>query len=234
MPTYASPNIIKTTLLLINSLIFLIGSFIFVAGVIDVINLRTNEFEYNLEEESEKLELLNQTISTNFTAVIDDRFPSSGAPSVIVIFGVISIIESVLGTLALNKQDLRLLSSYSICLVIGLFIRFVFLFATVCMYGFTIDYNPIRITTLLSASIATIQVIVIPFVCHFAKSIKRGEPQQIERLAEPETWNSWIYCPRIVFTNCLEKNQNCFLICFLIKCFSICVNYFWKLVIQCQ
>ena len=178
MSTSISPLVIKRSLLLINSLIFIIGCFIFIAGIIEVIDWRTNEFVYNLDEESEKLELIDDTISTNFTAVIEDRFPSTGAPSVIVIFGVITISESVLGTIAINKEEVRLLSSYRITLVIGLFIRFVFLLATVCMYAFTIDHNPIRVTTLLSGGVAATEILLIPSVCHFAKIVKRGDPQQ--------------------------------------------------------
>ena len=190
MSNYGSPTIIKKTLLFVISLIFIFGCYIFIDAVIEIINLRTNEFEYNLEEESEKLEKVEETVSTNFTAVIEDRFPSTGAPSVILIFGIATLFESILGITALNRQEIRLLRSFSIVLAIGLIIRFVFFFATICMYAFTVDHNPIRATTLVSAGIATIQVILIPCVCHFAKILKRGDPQplqQIERLPDDQT-----------------------------------------------
>ena len=186
MSTSVSPNIIKSALLLVNSLVFIIGCFVLIDGYIEVINWRTNQFEYNLEEESEKLELIEDTISTNFTAFIEDRFPSTGAPSVLVIFGVISIIESVLGIMALNKEDIRLLRALSITLVIGLFIRSVFFLATICMYAFTIDHNPIRATTICSAVIAVMELLLIPSVCHFAKIVKRGHPQQLQQQQQQE------------------------------------------------
>lgn len=187
MPNYGSPAIIKSTLLFANSFIFIVGCYIFIDAVIELINLRTNDFEYNLKEESEKLEKI---VSTNITAVIDDRFPSTGAPSVILVFGITALSESIVGITALNKQDVRLLRSYSTLLAIGLILRFVFFVATICMYAFTVDHNPIRGTTLVSAGIATTNVILIPCVYHFAKIVKRGEPQpseHIPRLPDDQT-----------------------------------------------
>jgi len=163
MSTYGSAKIIKYTLLLFSSIIFIIGCFIFIVGVIDSINSVTNQSQSQL----------NHTLQSNMT-VIEDRFPSTGSPSVVIIFGLITIIVSGVGITATNKEDLRLLSAYSLMLVIGVFTRFVFFFATVCMHVSNV-YNPIRLTTLLSAAIANIELILVMCVCHFAKIIKRGD-----------------------------------------------------------
>jgi tellurite resistance protein TehA-like permease len=134
--------------------------------------------------ESEKLEVLNETVSSNIstTYIFEDRFPSTASPSVVIIFGLITISVSVLGITAVNKEKLRLLSTYSLALVIAFTTRFIFFLATVCMHAYNIDYNPIRVTTLLSAGISTVEIILVMCVCHFTKIIKRGSFHNIERL----------------------------------------------------
>ncbi len=184
MSTYASPKIIKSTLLFFNSIIFIIGIIILIVGVIDVMNLVTNEYRQKSMNESEKLEVLNETVSSNIstTYIFEDRFPSTASPSVVIIFGLITISVSVLGITAVNKEKLRLLSTYSLALVIAFTTRFIFFLATVCMHAYNIDYNPIRVTTLLSAGISTVEIILVMCVCHFTKIIKRGSFHNIERL----------------------------------------------------
>ncbi len=184
MSTYASPKIIKSTLLFFNSIIFIIGIIILIVGVIDVMNLVTNEYRQKSMNESEKLEVINETVSSNIstTYIFEDRFPSTASPSVVIIFGLITISVSVLGITAVNKEKLRLLSTYSLALVIAFTTRFIFFLATVCMHAYNIDYNPIRVTTLLSAGISTVEIILVMCVCHFTKIIKRGSFHNIERL----------------------------------------------------
>jgi len=165
MSTYGSAKILKSTLLFFSSMIFLIGCAIFASGIIDAVNSATNQSRHRS---------MNETHESNMT-VIEDRFPSTASPSVVIIFGLITVSVSAVGITATNKEDLRLLATYSLMLVIGVFTRFVFFFATVCMHAFSIDYNPIRVTTLLSAGIATIELILVMCVCHFAKVIKRGD-----------------------------------------------------------
>ena len=177
MSTNVSPKLIKNTLLLINSLVFIAGIYIFIDGVIQLIDLRTNEIVHNIEEESESIEVINNTLSTNFSDLIEDRFPSVGAPSVVLIFGIINILLSILAITAINKEDVRLLTSYRITLVMTLIIRIVFFLATLCMYAFDIDYKPIRVTTAISAIIAIIELILVFCVYRFVKLLKRGVHQ---------------------------------------------------------
>jgi hypothetical protein len=184
MSTNASPKILKITLLFFNSVIFIIGVLILIVGITDVINLVSNEYRLKSMSELEKVEVLNETISSNTTTtyIFEDRFPSTASPSVIIIFALITLSVSVLGITAVNKQKLRLLSAYSLALVIAFSTRFIFFLATVCMHAYNIDYNPIRVTTLLSAGISTVEIILVMCVCHFTKIIKRGSLNNIETL----------------------------------------------------
>lgn len=171
MPTYASPKIIKYTLLSLNSFIFIIGCFIVIEGIIEVINsLPKNK---NQTSAGFDKELVNDVPST--VTPFEDQFPSVGSPSVIIIFGMITMSVSALGVTATNKEDHNLLTAYSFVLLMASFTRFLFLLATISMHLFHVHYDPISITTLVSAGIAMVELILVMCVCHFARIIKRGD-----------------------------------------------------------
>lgn len=107
-----------------------------------------------------------------------DRFPSVGSPSVLLIFGVLTMGTSSLGITAVHLDDPALLDTFGYVSFISCFIKFLFFFATTQMHAFHYDYNPFSRSAISALFVAVIEVVLGSCACHLAKVIKRGEPNR--------------------------------------------------------
>ena len=181
MSTYASPKIIKYSLLISNSIIFILGFVILINGIISKINFDWNDRKNHQQEKNittSKNQIIHhqsESALSNIDEDVQDRFPSAASSLVKMIFGVMTIIMSMWGITAVTKSDRSLLITYSFMLIIGFILRFLFLIATVQMHKFNKSYDPITTITLLSVSIMIVELILVMCACHLAKIIKRGD-----------------------------------------------------------
>lgn len=181
MSTYASPKIIKYSLLISNSIIFILGFVILINGIISKINFEWDDRKNHQQEKNittSKNDIINdqsESVPSNIDEDVQDRFPSAASSLVKMIFGVMTIIMSIWGIAAVTKSDRSLLITYSFMLIIGFILRFLFLIATVQMHKFNKSYDPITTITLLSVSIMIVELILVMCACHLAKIIKRGD-----------------------------------------------------------
>ena len=181
MSTYASPKIIKYSLLISNSIIFILGFVILINGIVSKINFDWNDRKSHQQEKNittSKNHIINhqsESVPSNIDEDVQDRFPSAASSLVKIIFGVMTIMMSMWGITAVTKSDRSLLITYSFMLIIGFILRFLFLIATVQMHKFNQSYDPITTITLLSVSIMIVELILVMCACHLAKIIKRGD-----------------------------------------------------------
>ena len=157
MTTYASPRLTRNSLLVIVSLIFIIGGYIFLIGVIHSINLVSKNARNSrlTVKSSPPTSLLSSSGDTQTTKSVNENnnnknndsnndnnntksihhteyepmppFPSTSSPSVEVIFGVVTLGHSMFGIIAITKERANLLATYSHILIMSCFIKMIFL-----------------------------------------------------------------------------------------------------------
>jgi hypothetical protein len=183
--TYASPTAIKYLLLIINSIIFSIGMMIALHGTILTIGVSTLPRPYAPKAEVAVADSRSSSSSSSTSEEVDtshfryqDRFPSVGSPSVLLIFGVLTMGTSSLGITAVHFDDPALLDTFGYVSFISCFIKFLFFFATTQMHAFHYDYNPFSRSAISALFVAVIEVVLGSCACHLAKVIKRGEPNR--------------------------------------------------------
>ena len=168
MPTYASGNVMKRTILTANSIIFIMGIYILTQGSIQLIGITGIPNPSGMEvKEGSDLPI----------TYYHDRFPSVGSAKVIVIFGILIMGTSGLGITAITLDDPALLDAFGYMAFIACFIKFLFVFGSVQMHAFNYNYDPILSfkPVVLSICISIMEMVLGMCGCHLAKVLKRGD-----------------------------------------------------------
>ena len=201
LSTYASSTALKYILLIINSLIFTIGMFVFLHGTVQLIGVEgaptpyahpsvmttttTLAFVENIrgrDKQRKKVggidHLHHQYHSSNLTVEgMQDRFPSVGSASVLFMFGLLIMGCSSLGVTAVHLDDPALLDTFAYVSFISCFIKVLFVVASTQMHAFHYSYNPMNISAVASLVVSVIEIVLGMSSCHLSRLIKRGEPE---------------------------------------------------------
>ena len=131
MTTYASPRLTRTALVVIISLLFLAGCYMFAIGIFHIINVisesgRTAEVALKTAPSSTSP---MASVNNLPAEVIDDqpRFPSTAAPSVELIFGGLTLGHAIFGIVSVTQERANFLATYSHLLLISCFVKLLFL-----------------------------------------------------------------------------------------------------------
>lgn len=185
MVTYASPTALKWILLTINSINFVIGTYIMTIGAIQLIGVEAPPDASNESDTTNSKS--DSSEEDNSVNMYNDRFPSAGSAGTIALFGVLIMFVSCVGCTAVNRAEARLLDMYGYFSLIGCFIKFLFICATINMHGSNDNYDPISLRpVLLSIGVSVIELVLGMCGCQLAKILKRGDAAEpkIEPLPE--------------------------------------------------
>ncbi|KAI1304193.1 hypothetical protein HDE_01875 [Halotydeus destructor] len=194
MATYASPKALKWILLTVNSVNFIIGTFIIAQGLVMVVGVNKMAAEQDDSpmaavevEDSDPWGVSSETAKGQDIPFGHDRFPSVGSPAGVLLFGLLIAFVGALGTLAANKEDVGLVNTYSYSSVISCFVKLLLVLATIVMHTRNSKYDPIsRLPVLLGLVICTFELVLGMCGCQYAKILKRGDAARpkIEPLPE--------------------------------------------------
>lgn len=129
MTTYASPRLTRFTLQILISILFVAGLIMFLVSIIRIIDYFSEQNQS--ESNSTTVDQLDrQHLQTNkqFDLLSEPRFPSVRAPSVQSILALITISHAIFGIIAITKEQISLISSYSFVLIISFCIKLILLF----------------------------------------------------------------------------------------------------------
>lgn len=165
MTTYASKEGVKWTLLGITSMIFCIGVSLGIYGSVMMVGVE------GLPSPTGTQPGPNEAIKH-----YQDRFPSVGSGSVLLIFGILIMFNSGLGITGIHLDDPGIIDTFGYSSFICCFIKFLFVFASLLMHQFNYKYNPLStIGPRIGIFIAIIEIAIGLAGCQLAKVIKRGD-----------------------------------------------------------
>lgn len=121
MTTFASPRLTRLTLTVAITLLWCIGLYILISGILHSINAVSKSARTEADTKA------NKSSHMNHHEVNEPRFPSTSAPSVELIFGIMQCICAIVGIVAVTQEKANLLATYSHILVISCFVKLLFL-----------------------------------------------------------------------------------------------------------
>lgn len=185
MATYASPTIIKWLLLMLNSINFIIGMFIWADGAIRVIGFKVPKSQQELDAEfyqdwsesvsSSSSELLSTNQNTQ-PIIWTDKFPFVTSGGTTILFGTLIMLVAALGSAGVNKQDASLLNTYGYMSVICAFGKLFIIGISALMPASKGDPIKMRLAFVgIVAGICVLELVLAMCGCQMAKLLKRGD-----------------------------------------------------------
>ena len=167
MSTYANVYALKWTILTVTIMSFVIGVVLTAQATFYLI------LKSQMDLELRPVLAHNETNKKNH--FWSDRFPSAGSISVKLIFGLTTSFTAVFGLVAIITGKVQLLNSHGLFCFFSFFIKYLFVFATLKMYGKNYNYNPIALTSVqICVLVGVFELVIGMCSCHIAKILKRG------------------------------------------------------------